>query len=63
MVLTFLGMGLALGNWLSLAVLVLVPTGGLIIRIRVEERTLLDALGEPYRLFAADRRRLFPGLW
>jgi protein-S-isoprenylcysteine O-methyltransferase Ste14 len=63
LVITFVGMGLALVNWLSLAVLVVVPTGGLIVRIHVEERTLLDALGEPYRRFAAERKRLFPGLW
>jgi protein-S-isoprenylcysteine O-methyltransferase Ste14 len=63
MVITFLGMGLALGNWLSLVVLALVPTAGLIFRIHVEERTLLNALGEPYRHYAASRRRLFPGLW
>lgn len=63
MVITFMGMGLALGNWLSLIVLAVVPTAGLIVRIHVEERTLLAALGEPYRRFAADRQRLFPGLW
>jgi protein-S-isoprenylcysteine O-methyltransferase Ste14 len=60
---TFLGMGLALGNWLSLLVLAVVPTGGLVVRIRVEERALRGAIGEPYRRYAASRRRLFPGLW
>jgi protein-S-isoprenylcysteine O-methyltransferase Ste14 len=63
MIITFVGMGLALGNWVSLAMLVVVPTAGLIFRIHVEERTLFDGLGEPYRRFAATRRRLFPGLW
>jgi protein-S-isoprenylcysteine O-methyltransferase Ste14 len=63
MIVTFVGMGLALGNWASLAVLVVVPTAGLIVRIRVEERTLLQSLGEPYRRFAAARARLFPFLW
>jgi protein-S-isoprenylcysteine O-methyltransferase Ste14 len=60
---TFVGMGLALGNWVSLAVFAVVPTAGLIVRIHVEERALAEALGEPYRRFAAGRRRLFPGLW
>ena len=63
MIITFAGIGLALGNWVSLAVLVVVPTAGLIVRIYVEERTLSEGLGEPYRRFAAGRRRLFPGLW
>jgi protein-S-isoprenylcysteine O-methyltransferase Ste14 len=63
MIMTFLGIGLALGNWAALAVLAVVPTAGLIVRIRIEERALLDGLGEPYRRFAASRPRLFPGLW
>lgn len=60
---TFLGLGLALGNWAALAVMAVVPTLGLVYRIRVEEDALLEGLGEPYRRFAASRARLFPGVW
>jgi protein-S-isoprenylcysteine O-methyltransferase Ste14 len=63
LILTFVGIGFALGNWAALAVLAVVPTAGLVLRIRVEERALLHGLGEPYRRFAASRPRLFPGLW
>lgn len=63
MLVTFAGIGLALGNWAALAVLVVVPTAGLVVRIRSEERALLDGLGEPYRRFASSRSRLIPGLW
>ena len=63
MILTFIGIGLAFGNWAALAVLAVVPTVGLLVRIRFEERALLDGLGEPYRRFAANRPRLFPGVW
>jgi protein-S-isoprenylcysteine O-methyltransferase Ste14 len=63
LILTFLGLGLALGNWASLAVLAVLPTAGLVYRIHFEERALLDQLGEPYRRFAASRPRLFPGVW
>ncbi len=63
LIVTFVGMGLALGNWVSLAVLVVVPTVGLIVRIHIEEQLLFAALGEPYRRYATGRRRLFPGLW
>ena len=63
MIMTFVGIGLALGNWAALAVLAVVPTAGLVIRIRFEERALLAGLGEPYGRFAASRPRLFPGLW
>jgi protein-S-isoprenylcysteine O-methyltransferase Ste14 len=63
MVLVFVGLGLMLGNWLSLAFLTLVPAIGLVIRIRVEERAMLVGIGEPYRRFLAGRARLVPGIW
>lgn len=63
MTMTFLGIGLALGNWLALLVVLVVPLAGLVVRIRVEERTLLAGLGEPYRRYAAGRARLVPGVW
>ena len=57
------GFGLAVTNWSSLLVLALVPTIGLLVRIRSEERALLAGLGDDYRRFAATRLRLFPGIW
>lgn len=60
---SFVGVGVALENWLSLLVLIVVPTVGLVIRIRIEERALLEALGEPYREFSATRARLIPNVW
>ena len=58
-----LGLGLALTNWASLLVLALLPTLGLLMRIRSEERALLAGLGDDYRRFAETRSRLFPGIW
>jgi protein-S-isoprenylcysteine O-methyltransferase Ste14 len=63
LIMTFVGIGLALGNWAALLMLAVVPTAGLVVRIRFDERALLDGLGEPYRRFAAGRPRLVPGLW
>jgi protein-S-isoprenylcysteine O-methyltransferase Ste14 len=63
LIVTFVGFGLALGNWASLAVLAVVPTAGLVYRIRFEERALLEGLGEPYRRYAEGRPRLLPGVW
>jgi protein-S-isoprenylcysteine O-methyltransferase Ste14 len=59
----FIGIGLALGNWLSLLLFLVVPTIGLVFRVHVEEAALLTNLGEPYRRYAARRKRLLPGLW
>ena len=63
MIVTFLGIGLALGNWAALLVLAVVPTAGLVVRIRREEHALLEGLGEPYRRFAAGRAHLIPRVW
>jgi protein-S-isoprenylcysteine O-methyltransferase Ste14 len=63
LVLFFVGLGLALGNWASLVVLAALPAAGLLARIRAEERALFTSLGDDYRRYAADRRRLFLGVW
>ncbi len=63
LILILIGLGLALGNWAALAIAVVLPTAALVNRIGVEERLLLDGLGEPYRRFAASRARLLPGVW
>jgi protein-S-isoprenylcysteine O-methyltransferase Ste14 len=63
LVVFFVGGGLALNNWASLLVLALVPTAGLVVRIRSEERALLAGLGEDYQRYAATHSRLFPGIW
>jgi protein-S-isoprenylcysteine O-methyltransferase Ste14 len=57
------GFGLALGNWLSVALAVVVPLIGVIYRIGVEEAALFDALGDNYRSYAAERKRLIPFVW
>lgn len=57
------GAGLAVGNWLGLALCVLLPLPALVVRIRVEEAELVRVLGEPYRRYAARTKRLVPGVW
>lgn len=59
---TYVGIGLALGNWLSL-ILVLIPLPAYLKRITVEERELGEQLGQPYRDYLSTRRRLLPGIW
>ena len=63
LLMTLLGVGVALDNWLSVLAMVTVPALGLVIRIRVEERELLAGLGDPYRRYAEKRKRLIPGIW
>ena len=58
------GFGLALGNWLSIVLLVAPILAVMIRRIGVEEEALRDGLGEGvYDQYAAGRARLIPGIW
>jgi protein-S-isoprenylcysteine O-methyltransferase Ste14 len=60
---TSFGYGLMLGNWLSLVVCFGASTVAFVGRIRVEERMLHTALGARYEAYAAERKRLVPGVW
>ncbi len=57
------GFGLAVGNWLALAVGLLLPLPGILWRIRVEEAELELVLGPAYSAYRARTTRLIPGLW
>jgi protein-S-isoprenylcysteine O-methyltransferase Ste14 len=57
------GFGLAQGNWLSLAVCLVLPLPALVRRIHVEEAELNRVLGEAYRSYQATTTRLIPGVW
>jgi protein-S-isoprenylcysteine O-methyltransferase Ste14 len=61
--LVLIGMGLLYDNWIGVAATLIFPMLGLANRIRVEERALNDALGEPYRAFASTRKRMIPFVW
>jgi protein-S-isoprenylcysteine O-methyltransferase Ste14 len=60
---TMAGVGLAFGNWLSLAVCIVLPLVAYLRRIAVEERALEAALGDAYRRYARGRARLVPYVW
>jgi protein-S-isoprenylcysteine O-methyltransferase Ste14 len=61
--LAVIGIGLVFANWLSLVCLTVAILGGIVYRITVEERALLEAIGEPYRQYAATHKRLVPFVW
>ena len=58
-----IGVGLALGNAVSLACLLLASLAGFGYRIHVEEKALVETLGEPYRVYRARTKRLIPFAW
>src|SRR3954471_10449768 len=58
-----LGLGIALGTWLSIPACLLPPLSAFVIRLLSEERVLARELGEPYREYMVRTHRLVPGVW
>ena len=57
------GIGLASANWAGLAGMTVLPLAGILWRMHAEERALLTTLGDPYRAYAAQHKRLVPLVW
>jgi protein-S-isoprenylcysteine O-methyltransferase Ste14 len=55
-----LGVGMALANWASLVVILAGGLIGLLYRVRVEERALVEALGQPYMDYMRTTKRFIP---
>ena len=60
---TIAGVGLAIGNWVSLAAMVLIPLLGFGWRIRVEEASLAARFGADYEAYRSRRWALIPPIW
>lgn len=58
--LMFLGIGLALGNWLGILAQMGLVTAGYWYRVVVEERALEATIGDPYRSYMRRTRRFVP---
>ena len=56
----FIGLGLTLGSWVSVALLTIAMIVAYGYRVAVEERVLLDTIGEPYGSYMKERKRFIP---
>jgi protein-S-isoprenylcysteine O-methyltransferase Ste14 len=61
--LSFLGLGFAFGNWLSLGIIAIVTIIGFSYRIAVEEEALIEHFGDRYRDYMRRSKRLIPGIY
>jgi protein-S-isoprenylcysteine O-methyltransferase Ste14 len=59
-VLMFVGIGVAMSSWASMAILFIVSVGVYSYRIAVEEKALLETIGEPYAVYMRSRKRFIP---
>lgn len=56
----FIGIGLALGSWFSFILLTIGTIATYGYRVKIEERALLDTIGEPYRSYMKETKRFVP---
>jgi protein-S-isoprenylcysteine O-methyltransferase Ste14 len=56
----FAGIGVALGNWLSIVLIVISTAVVYAYRVRVEEAALCEVIGEPYRGYMSRTKRFIP---
>jgi protein-S-isoprenylcysteine O-methyltransferase len=56
----FIGIGLALGSWFSFALLTIATIATYGYRVVIEERALLDTIGESYRSYTRETKRFIP---
>ncbi len=61
-ILTLIGVPLTLGTWAGCLMVLLLSLGGYLYRVKIEEKALLEALGDEYREYMQHTWRFFPGL-
>ena len=59
----FLGLGLGIGNWVSVVIMIVPTFAVLFWRMKIEEAALLESLGEPYRSYTKRTKRLIPMIY
>ena len=59
----YAGIALALGNWISLAVILVMVLGSYLYRVLVEERALMETLGELYREYMQRNKSFIPAVF
>jgi protein-S-isoprenylcysteine O-methyltransferase Ste14 len=61
--LSFIGLGIALNNWISLCLITLAILAIFVVRIRIEEKALLDQFGSEYAEYKKGTYALIPFIY
>jgi protein-S-isoprenylcysteine O-methyltransferase Ste14 len=61
--LIFIGISTSLSNWLSIVLMVIPIAIGYIYRMRIEERFMIEQLGEDYLNYRNRTKRLIPMIY
>jgi len=60
---SFIGFGISLNNWISLTTVVILIMISFIYRIRIEEKVLIDQFGKEYLDYKKNTYRLIPWIY
>ena len=61
-ILSLVGFPLSIGTWVGALLVLFLSMTGYLNRVRIEEKLLLEALGDEYRAYMQHTWRFFPGL-
>ncbi len=59
----FMGISISISNWLSVLLMMIPITLGYLYRIQVEEKFMMDQLGEDYKKYQERTKRIIPMLY
>jgi protein-S-isoprenylcysteine O-methyltransferase Ste14 len=59
----FMGISISISNWLSILLMMIPVTLGYLYRIKVEEKFMMDQLGEDYKHYQDRTKRIIPLLY
>jgi protein-S-isoprenylcysteine O-methyltransferase Ste14 len=62
-ILSFLGFGVTLNNWLSLLAILAITFSAFVYRMNVEEKVLIEEFGDKYREHIKGTKRLIPFIY
>jgi len=63
MLLSFIGLGISINNWISLLTISILVTIAMLYRIKIEERALKDQFGSEYSDYMKRTYRLIPWIY
>jgi len=62
-ILSFIGFGISLNNWISLIIITILIVSAMLYRIKIEEKLLIDHFGSDYLEYAKKTYRLVPWIY
>jgi protein-S-isoprenylcysteine O-methyltransferase Ste14 len=62
-ILSFIGFGISLNNWISLIIITILILSAMLYRIKIEEKLLIDHFGSDYLEYSKKTYRLIPWIY